>query len=409
MKVQCGQCPAQYAVADERIRDKKVRIRCKRCNAAIVVDGKVVPPLVTSTPAPRSARAPSGMPAPESALPSSPEPESRPSPRPVAHTIMGGLEAPLARQLVTEHVAQQGSSGPPSPARGDADAWGWQPRPGMPEPDRGLTEPPARGAADRWRVALTQQDLRWMTTQEITQAFRDGAVKSETFVFRAGMASWVTLLEVTEIAEALAAAQLVSRLQAPRAPSVAEEESSRPSTPVPRRVSSLPPPRKPTRTPSASAAESSDTAVRRETASDAEESLPFALVSGRSNGAKRSHDVSAADAATAEPIAALDASLRELAAREAAREEAAAREAAAGESAGAVTPSSPAATDTPDNGAAPELAAVPAPAPVPSPLEAVPTSAAQPERGSRLWIWLLVVLLIAAAAVFYFRFSLGLP
>jgi predicted Zn finger-like uncharacterized protein len=403
MKVQCGQCPAQYAVADERIRDKKVRIRCKRCNAAIVVDGKVTPPLVTSTPAPRSARPPSGMPAPESAPPSSPEPESRPSPRPVAHTIMGGLEAPVARQLVDEHVAQQGSSAPPSPARADADPWGWQPRPGMPEPDRGLTEPPARGAADRWRVALTQQDLRWMTTQEITQAFRDGAVKSETFVFRAGMASWVTLLEVNEIADALAAAQLVSPpLRAPRVPSAEDEEGSRPASPASRRISSLPPPRKSTRN------RGGAVPPAEELGSDSEESLPFALVSGRSNGAQKPAAVSALDSASSEPIAALDASLRELAAREgAAREEAAAREAAARETAAAVAPAPTTTADVPERSASPAAAAAPAPAP--SPLESVPAGTEQPKSGAGLWLWLFVVLLLAAAAVFYFRFRLGLP
>jgi hypothetical protein len=36
-------------------------------------------------------------------------------------------------------------------------------------------------------------------------------------------------------------------------------------------------------------------------------------------------------------------------------------------------------------------------------------SLAQPKRAGGLWIGLLVVLLLAAAAVFYFRFSLGLP
>src|SRR3954467_1877028 len=99
MKVQCGHCPAKYAVSDDRIRDKKVRIRCRRCNAAIVVDGKTDPPLVTSTPARRSVRPPSSIPAPPSLAPPesaphlSPESESRPpSPRPVAHTILGGLE-----------------------------------------------------------------------------------------------------------------------------------------------------------------------------------------------------------------------------------------------------------------------------------------------------------------------------
>src|SRR5215510_4247509 len=111
MKVQCGQCPAKYAVADERLRDKKVRIHCRRCNASIVVDGKVNPPLVTSTPAHPSVRPLSSIPAPESepppSSPANPEPESRPSPRPMAHTMMGGLEAPVARQLVEEQLQRQ--------------------------------------------------------------------------------------------------------------------------------------------------------------------------------------------------------------------------------------------------------------------------------------------------------------
>ena len=400
MKVQCGQCPAQYAVADERIRDKKVRIRCKRCDAAIVVDGKVTPPLVTSTPAPRLARPASGMPAPESAAPPSPEPDARPTARPVAHTIMGGLEAPVARQLVEEHVSQQGSSAPPSPARADADPWGWQPRPGMPEPDRGFTEPPARGEADRWRVALTQQDLRWMTTHEITQAFRDGAVKSETFVFRAGMASWVTLLEVDEIAEALAAQRLISPpLRSPRAPSLQEEDGSPASSPASHRPSSLPPPRKVTRR----AAATPDGP-----GSDSEESLPFALGPGRLNGAHQQDATSALgeDGASVEPIAALDASLRELAEREgAAREEAAAR---ARESAAAPAPAPAVAADLPERTAGSQVSGAPAPAPVPSPLESV-AAAAKPKGSAGLWLWLFVVLLLVAVAVLYFRFGLGLP
>jgi predicted Zn finger-like uncharacterized protein len=400
MKVQCGQCPAKYAVADERVRDKKVRIRCRRCNAAIVVDGKVSPPLVTSTPAHRSARPLSSIPAPESAPPSSPEPESLPSPRPVAHTIMGGLEAPMARELVVEHVAQRGSSALPDPEyvdlRQGEDEW-FPLRPGMPEADRGFTEPP-RGGGERWRVALTQQDLRWMTTQEITQAFRDGAVKLETFVFRAGMPTWVTLLEVGEIAQALADAELVSaRLQAPRAARFEEENGSRPSEPPPRRLSSLPPPRRATRPRSAPDATAAEARATEDSASDTEESLPFALVSERSNGTKKSSD------ASAEPMAVLDASLRELAAREGA-----ARDAAVRESAAEATPLARALPAAHAQG--PAAAPAPVPSSVPSPLEPVPTaSAAQPKGGGGVWIGLVVVLLIGAAVAFYFRFQLGLP
>jgi predicted Zn finger-like uncharacterized protein len=382
MKVQCGQCPAKYAVADERIQDKKVRIRCRRCNAAIVVDGKVSPPLVTSTPARRSARPLSSIPAPESASPASPDQDSRPSPRPVAHTIMGGLEAPVARQLVTEHVAQSQASAQLEHAWNDAPGstltGTGEPQPGMPEPDRGFTEPPLRDDAERWRVALTQQDLRWMTTEEITQAFRDGAVKSETFVFRAGMPTWITLLEVSEIAQALADAQLVS---APLEPPNLEESDSRPSSP-PRRLSSLPPPRRPVRNRDAAAAASPDSPrADGEVASDSDESSPFALVSERANSAKKPVDAAAADAAPDDP---------------------------AQEAAASATPLVPASADVLASSAAPNAPAAPVP---PSPLEPVPAPAARTSRGGGLWLWLGLALLLAAAAAFFFgpRFGLRLP
>jgi predicted Zn finger-like uncharacterized protein len=36
--VACSSCPAQYSVPDAKIRGKKVRVTCKHCGAAIVVD-----------------------------------------------------------------------------------------------------------------------------------------------------------------------------------------------------------------------------------------------------------------------------------------------------------------------------------------------------------------------------------
>lgn len=193
MKVQCGQCPAKYAVADDRVRDKKVRIHCKRCNAAIVVDGRTDPPLVTTTPA-RPSVGPRTSSVPAAAAHSSGEADldSRPpSPRPVAHTMMGGLEAPaerlrqLSREMAGGDAEASPVAAPEAPLNGAASS------------DAGASDP------DRWRVALTKHDLRWMTTREIIEAYHAGAVKLETFVFRAGMANWVTLLEVPEIARAL--------------------------------------------------------------------------------------------------------------------------------------------------------------------------------------------------------------
>src|SRR4051812_21018486 len=41
MNVTCTGCPAKYAVPDEKVRGKKVRITCKHCGTNIIVDGTV--------------------------------------------------------------------------------------------------------------------------------------------------------------------------------------------------------------------------------------------------------------------------------------------------------------------------------------------------------------------------------
>ncbi len=42
MNVTCTGCPAKYAVPDEKVRGKKVRITCKHCGTNIVVDGSAL-------------------------------------------------------------------------------------------------------------------------------------------------------------------------------------------------------------------------------------------------------------------------------------------------------------------------------------------------------------------------------
>jgi hypothetical protein len=331
----------------------------------------------------------------------------------VAHTIMGGLEAPVARQLVAEQLQRQETL--PLPTRNE----GWTAfRPGMPEADRGFTEPPARGDAERWRVALTQQDLRWMSTEEIVEAFRDGAVKSETFVFRAGMPTWVTLLEVTEIAQALADARLVSSpLQAPGALQLAGElaaEEEGDASSHPQRVSSLPPPRKAARQRGAA---SSDGEAAGDAANDAEESLPFALVNERANGSKKPDAL--ADESGDHPMAALDAALKQLEEREAGGRAAGSKETSNGAPVRERTAPLPAAPlpaaplPAAPLPAAPLPAAVlpgPSVAPVSSPLEPVPGAAAAPpnKEGSGIWIWIVLALLLAGAAIYFFGPRLGL-
>jgi predicted Zn finger-like uncharacterized protein len=48
MKVTCQACSAQYTIADDKVKGRKVKIRCKACQTPIVVDGQNPPPDASS-------------------------------------------------------------------------------------------------------------------------------------------------------------------------------------------------------------------------------------------------------------------------------------------------------------------------------------------------------------------------
>jgi predicted Zn finger-like uncharacterized protein len=66
MKVVCESCQAKYQVPDERVAGKKLKIRCKRCGATVLIRGDLVAdayerpaaPLVSEAPAPLESVAP---------------------------------------------------------------------------------------------------------------------------------------------------------------------------------------------------------------------------------------------------------------------------------------------------------------------------------------------------------------
>jgi hypothetical protein len=214
----------------------------------------------------------------------------------------------------------------------------------MPATSRGTTEPPVGTESSRWRVALTKQDLRWMTTSEIIEAYHSGAVKLETFVFRTGMPTWVTLLEVPEIAQLLT--------------DTGDAAGGSPSSlpPPPRSPSSHPPPRKaPIARPPA------DTKSGAVSLDDLEFGEPtFALVAERSNGASQ------------EAIETLsDDEIRITTA-----------------------PDAPVLAAEQEHAYVPETLSFPPPEHHPS---MVPFAAAQQASGSSRWVWVLVVVILLGA------------
>ena len=81
MNVSCTSCSAKYAVPDEKVRGKKVKITCKHCGTGIIVDGTKIDAAApaaasaaaTASPAPSPAAA---QPAPAAApAPAAPQPE----------------------------------------------------------------------------------------------------------------------------------------------------------------------------------------------------------------------------------------------------------------------------------------------------------------------------------------------
>ena len=46
MKISCPACSAKYSIADDKVQERLAKIRCRKCGATIVIDGKVSPPNV---------------------------------------------------------------------------------------------------------------------------------------------------------------------------------------------------------------------------------------------------------------------------------------------------------------------------------------------------------------------------
>lgn len=57
MKFLCDRCKTRYSIADERVRGKILKIRCKNCSAVITVREGMSSPEEVATPAPAAAAA----------------------------------------------------------------------------------------------------------------------------------------------------------------------------------------------------------------------------------------------------------------------------------------------------------------------------------------------------------------
>lgn len=141
MQFSCGQCSTRYAVPDDKVRGKRIRTKCRKCGAEIVVDG----------------------------------------------ASLGG-DAPPS------------SAAPAAPAAVAAAPVG---APYRPTPHAG-TVAPGR-TEDPWTVAISRSDQRKMVTSEVVEAYAAGTITDTTLVWKQGMQKWQPPFDIPAIALALLA------------------------------------------------------------------------------------------------------------------------------------------------------------------------------------------------------------
>ena len=160
MKITCQTCDAKYTIADEKVAGKVVKIRCKKCNGTIVVNGNQAAP----------------APAPLPAFPS------------------------LASAFDDDEDGATRVFSDPSQTFGMGFG---APKPAAAAPAQAAPAP----RSDAWTVSASDDDSRTMTTAELTAAIANGAVRGDAFVWKDGMGDWKTVADLAELRAFLPAAK----------------------------------------------------------------------------------------------------------------------------------------------------------------------------------------------------------
>lgn len=179
MIVDCHSCGATYNISDEKIRGRRVRVRCKSCGEGIIVDGTRV--------------------------------DADEATRVYSPTFEPAMYAKGVHDEATRVMAPSG-------------------------PDLRAT-----ASGEEWTVNVGESDQRTMGLAELVSAYNGGLVPDDALVWREGMEDWQKIPDVPEIQAALEsneATHVVSPAIAVRAPrrAVGDRGGARPAEPEPPRA-----------------------------------------------------------------------------------------------------------------------------------------------------------------------------
>ncbi|HEX4337846.1 MAG TPA: zinc-ribbon domain-containing protein [Polyangiaceae bacterium] len=159
MIVDCHSCGATYNISDEKIRGRKVRVRCKSCGEGIIVDGTRV--------------------------------DSDEATRVYSPTFEPSAYGKSVHDEATRVVAASG-------------------------PDLRVT-----ASNEEWTVSVGSAEQRTMDLAELVSSYNGGLIPDDALVWREGMDDWQSIREVSEIKAAIEsneATHVVSPAMAVRAP-----------------------------------------------------------------------------------------------------------------------------------------------------------------------------------------------
>ncbi|MES1186289.1 MAG: zinc-ribbon domain-containing protein [Myxococcales bacterium] len=174
MNVSCTSCSAKYAIPDEKVRGKKVKITCKHCGTGIIVDGTKID----------AADAGEGAPA-------------------AAPTASAAASPAAAKAAPTAAVAPAVAS-PQAPA-------------------------PAAATELSFDIAYPDDRQETLSVSQIVDKYAAGTLDDLAFLWREGMSDWKAPFEIPELASALSARGLkkaAAPLAAPAASGFVDDDEA---------------------------------------------------------------------------------------------------------------------------------------------------------------------------------------
>jgi predicted Zn finger-like uncharacterized protein len=185
MQFSCESCKAQLQIADEKVRGKRLIVRCKRCGAKIGISD---PALGAAKLAPAKPAAPSApAPAAQRAAPPSPAPSSKPEKKPIHRDSDTESTRAMDSDLL-EQALQASKADDPSIAPNGAPAAA-RPAPAAVPAD----------AAD-WFAMLHGKQTGPLTRAELVLKIDLGEVGPRTYLWKDGMDAWQRAKELPELA-----------------------------------------------------------------------------------------------------------------------------------------------------------------------------------------------------------------